>query len=193
MKEEDEDRVETFLSKYNDINLVKLPIEEGYFEGTLKGTIHIFPYLYRGEGHFLSQLTKSGNIPALETIEKPSDFDEDLNLYTFMYKSEKCALPFVLESVINLHALRMGLKITNTTKYAKCPFDHALSHYLSASKSIELTQEDAAKYLAGQELVCKENLPDGFYPVSFKKVNLGYVNKKCERLKNCYPKGLRIN
>jgi 16S rRNA C967 or C1407 C5-methylase (RsmB/RsmF family)/NOL1/NOP2/fmu family ribosome biogenesis protein len=193
MKEEDEDRVEVLLNKYKDINLVQLPLEEGYFEGTLKGTIHIFPHLYQGEGHFLAQLTKGGTTPALETIEKAQDFDKELNLYTFMYKLEKHALPFIVGSLTSLNALRMGLKITNTTKYAKCPFDHALSHYLDASKSIELTQEDATNYLAGQELVCKENLPDGFYTVSYKKVNLGYVNKKSTKLKNCYPKGLRIN
>jgi len=192
MKQEDEDRLEVLLNKYEDINIQELPIEEGYYEGTIKGTIHIFPNLYKGEGHFVSQLVKRGTAPSLETIERLKPFNKELNLYEFTYRNENCALPFIVRNFLDLRALRMGLKLTNSAKYAKCPLDHALSHYLDSSGSIDLSIEDALSYIKGQELKTDSKLPNSYYPVSYKRVNLGYVKKTNGKLKNCYPKGLRI-
>jgi len=192
LHEEDEERVQKVINDHNDLHLVKLKMSEGFYEGTLEGTIHIFPHLYQGEGHFLAQLVKEGTPSSLEIDKKIGTFDSSLNLYTFEYQNEKYGLPFIVNSLINLPALRMGLKITNRTKYAKCPWDHALSHYLNSIKSIKLTKKEALAYLNGEELTSSIDIEDGYYLVSYNTINLGYVNKKGKRLKNCYPKGLRI-
>lgn len=191
LKEEDEDRIAVLLRNHSDLQLEQIPLKEGYYEGTIDGTIHLFPHLYRGEGHFLAKVIKDGTTPKLETAEAKRDFDKTLNLYSFKYKKEKYALPFYLKSLLNLNAIRMGLKLTNSAKYAKCPFDHALSHYLDSANSISLNYEEAKNYLMGQELTTRSDKPDGFYPVSYLGLNLGYVNKVGIKLKNCYPKGLR--
>ena len=191
MKEEDENRLEVLLNKYKDISIQELPIEAGYREGTIKGTIHIFPNLYKGEGHFVSQLVKQGTAPSLESIEESKTFNKELKLYEFAYRNETYALPFIVRNFLDLHALRMGLKLTNSAQYAKCPLDHALSHYVNPANSIDLSQEDAINYIKGQELKTDINLPNAYYVVSYKHVNIGYVKKTNDKLKNCYPKGLR--
>lgn len=191
LKEEDEDRVEALLRKHSDLKVEPIPMEEGYFGGTIDGTIHLFPHIYKGEGHFLAKIKKDGKTPNLNTVERERDFKPELGLYSFKYNSEKHALPYYLNSLIQIKALRMGLKLTNNSKYSKCPHDHALSRYLSSAGSISLTETEAEKYLKGQELFHPCDKADGYYPVSYLNVNIGYVNKKGSKLKNCYPKGLR--
>lgn len=57
---------------------------------------------------------------------------------------------------------------------------------------IELSDEDARKYLHGEELLLSENLGKGYGVVTKNGLALGGVKIVQNRLKNLYPKGLRI-
>jgi NOL1/NOP2/fmu family ribosome biogenesis protein len=72
--------------------------------------------------------------------------------------------------------------------------DHALalSQILSDEiLSVELTYEEAIRYLQRQDLSIK---PDslGWQTVRFKGHNLGWINVLSNRINNYYPKELRI-
>ena len=191
LKEEDEDRLEVILNNHHDLEVIKLKDQEGFLEGTIKNTIHLLPSLYKkGEGHFISILHKEGDLVPNE-FKNEGKLDESLNLYTFKYKNETYGLPYLDKRLLKLDSLRFGLKITNSTKYSKCEYDHALSHYLDSKNSIDLNESQALTYLEGNEVSIKSDKKDGLVTVSYKGVNLGFGKLVKGRIKNYYPKGLR--
>ena len=191
LKEEDEDRLSVLLNNHDDLEIIELKHQDGFLEGTIKNTLHLLPSLYKkGEGHFISILRKKGDrVPNEFKLE--GKFDETLNLYTFKYKNEIYGLPYLDKRLLKLDSLRFGVKITNSTKYSKCEYDHALSHYLSSKDSLDLTEQEALSYLEGNEVSVHTSHKDGLITVSYKNVNLGFGKLVKGRIKNYYPKGLR--
>lgn len=57
---------------------------------------------------------------------------------------------------------------------------------------IELSDEDAKKYLHGEEIVLSENYGKGYGVVTKNNLALGGVKIVQNRLKNLYPKGIRL-
>lgn len=192
LKEEDEDRINNILSLHSDLSVLPLKEEEGYYEGTLKGCYHLFPSLYKkGEGHFVCFLKKDGTLSSNSFNLKHGKYNKELNLYEFNYLNETYALPYFDSIMFKLKSLRFGLKLSNDSKYSKCPYDHALSHYLSSENSLQISKEEAEKYLKGEEISIASSMKDGIVILSYLGCNIGYGKKVGNKVKNYYPKGLR--
>lgn len=192
LKCEDEDRISHFLNKHPNYILDEFPLEDSYYPcKELKASIHLFPNLFLGEGHFISKLKKKGNLELQTFNTNKAKFNTEYNLYTFKINDISYGLTNFDNSILKLKAISYGVKIFDNSKYAKIPFDNNLSHYLDSTSSISLDFNQAKNYLKGEELTIKTDKLDGPNIVSYLGINLGYVNKKGDKLKNCYPKGLR--
>ena len=194
-KEENEDVINEVLKNHNDIHPV--PIFENakfYRDAALKESIHLFPNLYKGEGQFIALLKKDGmsnkKIKEIK-LEKPKyikeynlDFKREIILKDKVYATNN------LLNLKPLNLIRPGLEVFEINKKILIPSFH-LSHYLDSSTSIELNEDELKLYLRGDQITKDVKRKTGFYPVSYKSINVGFVKLVNNQLKNFYPKGLR--
>jgi len=187
--EEDEGVILDFLNKHKDFSTIELPENKSFYRGkNLENSIHLFPNIFEGEGQFICQLKKDGTLDT-NSCQKNSK----INKYGFKHSDKKNEKLYVYNNDLNLKYLtiiRKGLLIGDYKKNLLIPSFH-YAHYLSSNNSIILDDNEVKKYLHGEELTKKTNLETGFYPVSYKSINLGFSHIVGNKLKNLYPKGLR--
>lgn len=193
-KDENIGVVNHLLSKYSDIHLMPLN-ELSDISLTLPNEgITLSPATFNGEGQYFCLLKKDGSncnkkIVANSIIK--SEYLKDLSIKGKLVKKENTL--YICPSNITfkgLNIIRNGLKIGEINKNVFTP-DHHLSHFLTNENSIELDEKQITQYLRG-EAIYGNYLP-GYFPVSYKKLNFGYVKSSNGQLKNHYPKGLRHN
>jgi len=185
--EEDEEVIE-YLLQNSDAKLVRIPSFKGeYRSPKYNEAVHLFPHLFTGEGHFICLIKKPGELKKSKvepmqvkraTISKGNKREEELFI-----------LPNEIDDKIIQYSLRPGL-LKETKGQSFVEPSHHYSHYVNASQSIELTKEEAIKFINGESI--NKNSPNGYYYVSFDKTNIGVVHAVNGVLKNLYPKGLRI-
>ena len=196
-KEENEDVIIQALNKYNDLEIVNIENKDSYYKSKeLPQAIHLFPNLYDGEGQFIALLHKKGvSIPQSSKFKSKIvhkdllnkfnlDFKNEINLKNEIYFNN-----FPLDTSF-LNSLRPGLHFGTIEKNIFTPSFH-LAHYLSPFNSIPLDEDEAKKYLHGDEIHKDLKIKNDFYIVSYNGINLGYIKYVNGRLKNYYPKGLR--
>ena len=194
--EEDEEVIQYALDSFLEMELIDINNDPSFFESNkLKGTIHLFPNRFKGEGQFIAKMRKKGS-KILKNSDskkefKPSDYDLKYRL-DFRFKNiinnevYESSVPFYDKRI---HILRNGLDVGLIKKDIFIPSFH-LAHYLSTDKSIKLTEEQKIKYIHGDIIEISEDL-DGFFLVSYKGINLGFIKAFKGKGKNYYPKGLR--
>ena len=186
--EEDEEVIEHLLST-TDAELINIPSFEGeYRSPKFKETVHLFPHLFEGEGHYIALIKKPGVLPSskLSPIEVKRTIQGKGNLK----ETELFICPNKLPSNFEELALRPGLFKESKIGDKIIP-SHHYSHVLDSSKSIELTKEETLKYLKGETF--NKKYPDGYHFVSYLGMNIGVVYSISGVLKNYYPKGLRFS
>ena len=186
--EEDEEVIEHLLSN-SDASLINIPEIKGEFRSKkYKETIHLFPSLFEGEGHYIALIKKPGNL-------RPNNFKEiKLTRNTSTKGGIKQIDNFVINHEINEkiieYSLRPGLLVSSKINDKEIP-SHHYSHVCNAKESISLSKEELVKYLKGETI--NKKYPDGYYFVSYLDINVGVVHSVNGMLKNLYPKGLRIS
>lgn len=177
----------------------------------LKKALRMFPDNFKGEGHFMCQLQKSGaesklrikqlkqNLkkPDLELLKKFAQTnlevlpqDNLLRVKDFLYQAASLDSRFS-----SLHVMRNGLNIGEFKKNRLEPdIAMVLATQASDLKAIyNLSDEEYKKYLHGESVIL-DTQPD----FSNKWIGLSYQNKlfswgrySNKQIKNVYPKGLR--
>ncbi|MBR2578207.1 MAG: hypothetical protein IKE38_04665 [Erysipelotrichaceae bacterium] len=197
--EEDELQVENFLSRHEDMELIKLPYMEN--SSKLAGTIKLSP-LNGTEGQFMALMRKKGRM-IHKHIRYARTADNDLvkafirdNItidHYYLYKRDEryylslMPLPDIKNSVLN-EGIYLG-SIVNKR------FEPSHSLYRANSLTgrcrhvYDLTEEEYDRYISGNEI--KKDLGDGYYQITYKGLSLGYARSSKGTLKNKYPKGLR--
>lgn len=195
--EENEGVILDFLSKESTAKLINLPHIEGeYRHKDLKEAMHLFPNLYNGEGQFICQIKKDESLinSTLPKNKKLSiNKQKDLKLINFYYQEIKNNHLYLFNNYLdlsNFNIIKNGLDAYEIKNELLIPTFH-LAHYLDNNNSIKLNEIDFKKYLHGDLIKTNLDLPNGFYVVSYENINLGYVKKVGNDLKNYYPKGLR--
>lgn len=192
--EEDEEVIQDLLNK-TDAILEDIPDHPMFFKSSSKIGIHLFPFLFPGEGHYICLIKKPGtleqnaqekNISSLEF----SKIEKICNVKGYIF--EKNNTYYLLPEKFNfknLKVIRGGVKLGTNEKYG-FDFDHALSHYLTSFPyQIELNQEQAKLYLSGNSFHVDSQ--DGIVLLSYLNNPLGFGKITKGRLNNKYPKGLR--
>lgn len=194
--EENEEVIKNFLDNNAHFNLQEFHFENDVSESKiLAKTYYFYPFAFNGEGQFVCVLVKTGEnyktTKKLLISEKYPGTAGIFNLQFSNYLSVKDSIyAFNQHIKINkFNVLRAGLLVANLKGKIEIPSFH-LAHYINDPKFIiELNEAEFKKYLHGEEI--EKSIKNGFYIVSYNKVNLGFVKAANERLKNYYPKGLR--
>ena len=184
--EEDEEVVE-YLLQNSDAKLEKIPSFEGEFRSKkFQETVHLFPSHFEGEGHYIALIKRPGILQSskLSEIELKRTVQSKGN----SKEIQKFLCPTKLPSNFDELALRPGLFLGSQIGGKFIPSHHA-SHVENADKSIELTKEEAIKYLKGETL--NKKAPNGYHFISYQGMNIGVCYSINGILKNYYPKGLR--
>lgn len=199
--EENEENILNLLKTRNDIELTNLPSIKGdYRHPSLKEAIHVFPTFYKGEGQFIAKIKKKGvlinNSKNILSNEKEiKNYKDIISLYNLDFASYKKINNELYGSSFEfdnkkIPLVRYGVNIGEFKKNYFLP-SFNLAHYLSNKNSIILNENEAKKYIKGETIIKNLPLKDGYYIVSFKNINLGYIKYVKGILKNLYPKGLR--
>ena len=184
----------------------------------LTKTMRLWPHKLEGEGHFVALLRKTGiapSRPAVTASSKPSEVKLRKELTDFLCKEaglkSETADRFLTDTYItefgdNIYLTPAsfrelsGLKIQRPGLHAavrkknRLEPAHSLAMALKpddARACIELSFDEATKYLHGETINCNENLK-GWIPVFYEGFSTGYGKAAGGILKNHYPKGLRI-
>ena len=197
--EEDENQIEDFLKRHEDIELVDIDIDD-INSSKLKGTIKL-SFLNNTEGQFIALMRKTdgdnGVVSYKKTVknkivEKFINENLLINNY-YLYSAEnRFYLSFIPLININKHFLNEGIYLGELKKDR---FEPSFSLYRANSlkgkykKIYELKDSEYDLYVSGNEL--KSNLSDGYYLITYKDLSLGYVKCSKGSMKNKYPKGLR--
>ena len=186
--EEDEEIIINFLNDHNDFHLIDINQNNPLFyqSNALIGSIHLFPYLYPGEGHFICLLQKDGN--ANKTIFNNINYQRNC----INENSKKVIENYIINTNINekflSKCLRPGYFVSTQTKDNVIP-SHHFAKSINDFQYINLNDEQYKKYIHGDSFPYDEK--NGFYVAKYKNINVGIVKIVDKIIKNYYPKGLR--
>ena len=186
--EEDEEIIINFLNEHNDFHLIDINQNNPLFfqSNDLIGSIHLFPYLYPGEGHFICLLQKDGN--ANKTIFNNINYQRNC----INENNKKVIENYIINTNINekflSKCLRPGYFISTQTKDNIIP-SHHFAKSVNDFQYINLNDEQYKKYIHGDSFPFDEK--NGFYVAKYQNINAGIVKIVDKIIKNYYPKGLR--
>ena len=206
--EENENTISAFLDRHPDFHFEDFEIE-GIGRST-NGCMRIFPHKLRGDGHFAAKLIKDGE--AKKTVSLPVKMDKETQKLIHMLEDTVCPLPEYLK---NREFARIGEYLyaipenCPDMKGVKCILPgacilrigknyiepaHALAMGMdikSAHRRIELTRDEAVKYLAGETIETENE--KGWTLVTYQNLPLGWGKVSGGQMKNHLPKGLRLS
>ena len=184
--EEDEEVIIEFLKNHPEFHTIHILENESFYRSNSVDSIHLFPSLFNGEGHYICLLEKDGE-------SQKTNF----NIYTFSKAkldkynkkvSEIYQLNIKLSDKFLDKCLRPGLFKETVSKDGAVP-SHHYSHFMNSSESIKLNDEQYKKYIHGESFSVDST--NGYKFVCYKDINVGVCKIVNETLKNYYPKGLR--
>ncbi len=202
-KEENEYLCEKFVETNKDFELASIDIEIG--EKVLNGCgIRLYPNEY-GEGHFVAKFIK---INSDSNEVKPYKYKESdkqaVSLYNSIFKgkldrniekfgSRYIILPNNLPVLNGINVIRAGVELGEEIgKRIEPSHSIFMAHAPEECNAhIDLTGDEKTltAYLKGEEIDCDCK---GYTAVAFQSMVLGFGKASNGRLKNKYPKGLRI-
>lgn len=180
----------------------------------LSRTVRLWPHRYKGEGHFIAVLQKQKGTAVKPRYQAPMRLpkqalavwqafaQETLHMQwepERLYLSPQgylSLLPAIALEVGKLAVLRHGLPLGEVRKKHFKPA-HQLALTLKANElvqtvSFEATSEALKRYLAGEDLAIDRHRANGWVLVQVDNWGIGWGKVVNGRLKNHYPKGLRL-
>lgn len=206
-QEENEDVITQFLSENPDFELEDAGIDFG--RKTLEYACRIFP-MDGGEGHFAARLRKKGegygSIIPYKNNQKIDDKVWDFYDSLFVDRPFGDNLTLVGEKIIilpenynrnikNTGIIRAGIILGEIVKNRIEPhhsvFMAAQKNECRSAVDFDLTSDEIQKFLHGEEIAVPSEVK-GYTAVCVNEITVGFGKASNGRLKNKYPKGLRI-
>lgn len=206
-QEENEDVITQFLSENPDFELEDAGIDFG--RKTLEYACRIFP-MDGGEGHFAARLRKKGegygSIILYKNNQKIDDKVWDFYDSLFVDRPFGDNLALVGEKIIilpenynrnikNTGIIRAGIILGEIVKNRIEPhhsvFMAAQKNECRSAVDFDLTSDEIQKFLHGEEIAVPSEVK-GYTAVCVNEITVGFGKASNGRLKNKYPKGLRI-
>lgn len=206
-KEENEGVISRFLTENPDFELVDSGVTFG--RPTLDYARRIFP-MDGGEGHFAAKLHKKGEPYSNYNIPKKNN-KIDSKIFDF-YDSIFIDRPFgenievIKDKIIvlpqnysfdvkGLQILRAGVILGEIVKNRIEPhhsaFTAAKKENCKSAVDFDVNSKEIAAYLHGEEIAVSQDVK-GYTAVCVNGITTGFGKASNSRLKNKYPKGLRI-
>lgn len=206
-QEENEDVITQFLSENPDFELEDAGIDFG--RKTLEYACRIFP-MDGGEGHFAARLRKKGegygSIIPYKNNQKIEDKVWDFYDSLFVDRPFGDNLTLVGEKIIilpenynrnikNTGIIRAGIILGEIVKNRIEPhhsvFMAAQKNECRSAVDFDLNSDEIHKFLHGEEIAVPSEVK-GYTAVCVNGMTVGFGKASNGRLKNKYPKGLRI-
>ena len=184
--EEDEEVCEYLLDN-SDAEIVEFESNLYFYQSKAKLGIHLFPYLFPGEGHYICLFKKPGELKTYENKKKGQLFEGKI-LHKYGEVSYLTNLDFEIK---NLNVIRNGVKLGEILK-DDIKYDIHYARNISSFKNeLEISLENTLKYLKGESLDIA--YPKGYVLVKYQGVNIDIAKSDGRIIKNRYPKYLRKN
>lgn len=213
-KDENEEVIDEFLSKYPDFDVIPskyefckgFSIDGGKRNEQLALTNRIFPHKFDGEGHFFAILQRNGKCEEVKYSLQPSKISQSQVKSFNDWKRENLLTDVVVDLAFgdNLYSMPKGTPRLDRLKVERAGLhlgavvrnrfepSHSLALALKpteAKRIINLSQEEAIKYIEGQTLPCDGE--KGWALAVYEGITLGWCKCDGTYAKNHYPKGLR--
>lgn len=191
--EEDEEVIKHLL---NNTDAILNYIEDSplFYKSDLKETIHLFPHLFNGEGHYIASISKpiSNDINYLKT-RKIDNIKLPFEVDGFIKKdNDQIILNSHNYELKGLKIIRNGLILGNIDKKLGFIPNHSMSRCIDYLKdSIPLTKDETISYIKGNPL--NKVSKNGYQILSYNNSPFALTKVSNNTLKNHYPKGLRKN
>ncbi len=192
--EEDEEVIQYLLNNV-EATILDINVSKMFYQDKTKLGIHLFPYLFPGEGHYICLIRKPGILKKTSYQSKkilnnllPIEFK---NYSSYKFGDNLFALPYDFKyKGINIYqfGVHVGEIIKNNILYTY-PLSHALSRYES---TIDLNENEVLKYIQGEQLT-KLSKYKGNVLLTYENIPLDFSKTNGEIIKNHYPKYLRKN
>lgn len=190
---EEDEMVIKHLLEHSDATILPIENKEEYFVSKDKLGIHLFPFKFNGEGHYICLIKKPGE-SNLTNYKKNHVLANLLPIEISNYSSNKFGdYLFAIPNEINykkLNIVQYGTKVGELFKN-EIVFDYHLAHVLSSYKqTIELNENEAISYLKGEQII-KVNSFKGNVLLTYQNIPIDFGKTNGQVIKNHYPKYYR--
>ena len=206
-RKENEENLDYFMKAYG-LEPVSLKLEG--VEDALKGigteaqALRFMPHRTKGEGLFVAVLKKPGKEearvqPKLSTQSRKEEESqrEEIRIGDILYEMSgtgKEMVKTLQNKVKNIRILSAGRPKTEMKGKLEIPLAASVLFHLGTGNFpiVDLTKEDALKYLRRETLNLPEETPKGYLTVSYKGHPLGVIKNLGNRANNLYPSEWKI-
>ena len=190
---EEDEEVIIHLLNHTDAELLPIPHFEGEWRSNLKETVHLFPHIFNGEGHFIAKIKKPGILPsAVLSNNQKNKIKTSLQLEGEFIQTKNDDIYWTnhILNLRNFYQLRNGIKIGRIDKKLGLIYDHAYSRINhNELPKIELNENEVKNYLYG--LPIQKECPSGYVILTYLGIPFSLGKSSNKQIKNHYPKGLR--
>lgn len=178
---EEDEEVISYLLDNTDAELKEIPSSNLYYHNHKNGYgVHLFPYLFPGEGHYIALIKKPGSI---SKKEKPHYYQKQEKYGDYLFLLSE------LFNIKNLHVIRYGVKVGQIDK-KEIRYDYHYARFIKefdATLGIDL--KTLEKYYQGETIDL--SFPKGYVLLKYQGINVDIAKSDGRIIKNRLPKGLR--
>lgn len=207
--EENELLIEKFLQQHQEFTLYNHPLNSFFDSQSTKGIgVKLWPHLIKGEGYYVVVLQHNGAVTNPykfhHRMKNPmpkewKKFAEETLINSkiepnFVLEERLFQIPISYQFHSALHTLRAGVYYGEIDKNIFYP-SHHLAHFLKiqdVKQVLNLSLQDPRliRYLQGEEM--SANVEKGWVLIAVDGLSMGWGKASNGRIKNHYPKGLRL-
>ena len=178
--EEDEEVID-YLLKNTDAILKDIPQSELFYKSKNNGHgIHLLPFLFPGEGHYIALINKPGELKK-RVDKKYYQKQEKFSDYLFTLSETF--------SIKHLNVIRYGVKIGQIDKN-EIRYDYHYARFIKDFDHIlEIDSNELLKYYQGEAI--NKAVIKGYILLKYQGINVDIAKSDGRIVKNRLPKGLR--
>ena len=177
--EEDEEVIAHLLNN-TDAELESIPSSPLYYQGKNSYGVHLFPYLFPGEGHYIA------------LIKKPGFINKKVQANYYQKQEKFGDYLFTISEPFNtkyLNVIRYGVKVGQVDKN-DIRYDYHYARFVKDFEpSLEIDIKALEKYYQGETI--NTSYPKGYVLLKYQGINVDIAKSDGRIIKNRLPKGLR--
>ena len=178
---EEDEEVIAYLLNNSDASLVDIPNSELFYKNKTNGYgIHLLPFLFPGEGHYIALIKKPGQLNK-KTDQKYYQKKEKFGDYLFTLSESF--------SMKHLNVIRYGVKIGQVDKN-DIRYDYHYARFINSfDNELEIDLGSLLKYYQGETI--NQSINKGYILLKYQGINVDIAKSDGRIIKNRLPKGLR--